>query len=332
VRANGATKHEIVSPILTKFELGHILAHCLTVMHKIDARVGNHPANRFTLYMNVFPRTLSLPHVATWDTVLVDHPLAAQNVASFHGAIRHFIAAHATDEDHHELLEYICSATKPRKMDVQTYFSCLWELNSHVNWLPGNDLPLTEDQLHQAFLDGMPTIWRERSENAGRSVRNTTCAELQKAADCSQKANKMKEQSENRTRGSRNNDHNSLRFQIQRNPDLIMVRSRPMLSIEASSLRKKRRSQEESPIILSALFTQVRTTRGANATPAPTTSSSNSLRVKMERNGRARRRIKKSMDMLLRLKWRTCLSRQQLLPWEVLIQRPMNRRLIVKQP
>jgi hypothetical protein len=116
--ANGATKHEIVLPTLTKFELGHIVAHCLTVMHKIDARVGNHPANHFASYMNVFPHTLLLPHVATWDTVLVDHPLAAQDVASFQGAIWHFIAVHATDEDRHELLEYICNSTKPRKIDV----------------------------------------------------------------------------------------------------------------------------------------------------------------------------------------------------------------------
>jgi hypothetical protein len=87
-------RHEIVSPILIKFELGHVVAHCLTVMHKIDAHVGNHPANRFASYMNVFPRTLSLPHVATWDTVLLDHPLAVQDVASFQQAIRQFIAVH----------------------------------------------------------------------------------------------------------------------------------------------------------------------------------------------------------------------------------------------
>jgi hypothetical protein len=147
---NGAIKHKIVSPTLTKFELGHIVAHCLTVMHKIDALVGNNPAHRFASYMNVFPRTLSLPHVATWDTVLIDNPLAAQDVASFQQAIKHFIAVHATDEDRHELLEYIRTTPKPRKMDVQTYYSRLRELNSHVNWLPGNDLPLTEDQLHHA--------------------------------------------------------------------------------------------------------------------------------------------------------------------------------------
>jgi hypothetical protein len=118
--ANGTTKHEIVSPRLTKFELGHIVLHCLTVMHKIDACVGNNAANRFTLYMNVFPHTLSLAHVATWDTVLVDHPLAAQDIASFQQAIKHFIAVHTTDKDRHELLDYIHSIAKPRKMDVQT--------------------------------------------------------------------------------------------------------------------------------------------------------------------------------------------------------------------
>jgi hypothetical protein len=75
--ANGAMKHEIVSPRLTKFELGHIVAHCLTVMHKIDARIGNNAANRFALYVNVFPHILSLAHVAMWDTVLVDHPLSS---------------------------------------------------------------------------------------------------------------------------------------------------------------------------------------------------------------------------------------------------------------
>jgi hypothetical protein len=110
--ANGATKHEIVSPILSNFELGNIVAHCLAVMHKIDACVGNHAANHFALYMNVFPCTLLLLHVATWDTVLVDHPLAAQDMASFQQAIWHFIAVHATDEDRHELLDYIWSIAK----------------------------------------------------------------------------------------------------------------------------------------------------------------------------------------------------------------------------
>jgi hypothetical protein len=143
-------------------------------MHKINACIGNHLANRFASYMNVFPHTLSLPHVVTWDTILVDHPLAAQDVASFQGAIRQFIAVHATDEDHHKLLEYIRNSTKPRKMDVQTYFSCLRELNSHVSWLPGNNLPLTEDQLNQTFFDGMPITWKEHFSEC-QSFRTQYC-------------------------------------------------------------------------------------------------------------------------------------------------------------
>jgi hypothetical protein len=174
----GAVKHEIGSPILSKFELGNIVVHCLTVMHMIDACIGNNAANHFASYMNVFPHTLLLPHVVTWDTVTVDHALAAQDMASFQQAIWHFIAVHATDKDRHKLLDYIRCIAKPRKMDVQMYSSCLHELNHQVDWLPSTDLPLTEDQLHQAFFDGMPTICKEWYENAGRSVRNTACADL----------------------------------------------------------------------------------------------------------------------------------------------------------
>jgi hypothetical protein len=210
---NSATKHEIVSPILSKFELGNIVAHCLTVMHKIDAHVGNNAANRFAPYMNVFPHTLSLPHVVTWDTVLVDHPLAVQDVATFQQAIWHLIVMHATDEDRHELLDYICSIAKLCKMDIQMYYSCLHELNRQVDWLPGTDLPLTEDQLHQAFFDGMPTIWKEQYKNASRFVCNTTHADLlrffhmqQKAAGHSQRANELKQRRESQTRGFRNSD------------------------------------------------------------------------------------------------------------------------------
>jgi hypothetical protein len=41
-------------------------------------------------------------------------------------------------------------------MDVHTYSIRLQELNRQVDWLASNNLPLTEDQLHQAFFGGMP--------------------------------------------------------------------------------------------------------------------------------------------------------------------------------
>jgi hypothetical protein len=78
--------------------------------------------------------TLLLPHVATWDTVHVDHPLVAQDEASFQQAIQHFIAMHATDKDCHELLDYICSVAKPCKMEVQMHYSHLHEINHQVEY------------------------------------------------------------------------------------------------------------------------------------------------------------------------------------------------------
>jgi hypothetical protein len=43
---------------------------------------------------------------------------------------------HATDKDCHELLDYICTVAKPRKMEVQMYYSCLHKLNHQVKKTP----------------------------------------------------------------------------------------------------------------------------------------------------------------------------------------------------
>jgi hypothetical protein len=82
-----------------------------------------------------------------------------------------------------------------------------------VNWLTGTDLPLTEDQLHQAFFDGMPITWKECFKNASRSVHNIAHADLlwffrmqQKASDRNQQANKLKQQRESRSSSICNSD------------------------------------------------------------------------------------------------------------------------------
>jgi hypothetical protein len=104
-------------------------------MNKI-ARVGNH-------------RTLWLPQIATRETVLLDHPLAVQDVASFQQAIRQFIAVHATDDVRLELLNCLRSVAMPPKRDVQKYLSRLRD-----------------------------NIWIKRNQNASRYVRNTARADL----------------------------------------------------------------------------------------------------------------------------------------------------------
>jgi hypothetical protein len=91
------------------------------VGNKIDAHVGNHPANRFTSHMNVFLRTLWLPQVTMRNTVLLDHPLVAQDVASFRQAIRQFIAVHSTDNVRLELDYPRSIAMPPKRPKVPMY-------------------------------------------------------------------------------------------------------------------------------------------------------------------------------------------------------------------
>jgi hypothetical protein len=64
---------------------------------------------------------LLLPQVTTRDTVLLDHPLVAQDVASFQQAIWQFIAVHSTDDIRLELMDYPCSVAMPPKRDDQKY-------------------------------------------------------------------------------------------------------------------------------------------------------------------------------------------------------------------
>lgn len=78
--------------------------------------------------MSVFPRTLLLALVSIWDNILADHPVNAADPnaiqpgeAGFNSWIAFFIEANATDNDCHELLDFIHHATKLNKMKVQAF-------------------------------------------------------------------------------------------------------------------------------------------------------------------------------------------------------------------
>ena len=43
----------------------------------------------------------------------------------------------------------------------------LRELNSYVDWLPGDKPGLNNEAIKQAFYDGMPITWKTRYTNAG---------------------------------------------------------------------------------------------------------------------------------------------------------------------
>jgi hypothetical protein len=132
----GNTKYEIHIPVLKQYELGHIVNHCMLVKHKIKQEVGN--ANNWYLsFIRVFPRTLSLALVSIWDSILTDHPVGAAGIAAdeagFDAWIGFFIEANATNDDRHELLDFIRHATKPKKMKVQAFYIPLRESNG---WTP----------------------------------------------------------------------------------------------------------------------------------------------------------------------------------------------------
>jgi hypothetical protein len=80
------------------------------------------------LYTLILPCTLYLSLLATWDQVVADH-----DVAGFHKQLCKFIDAHATDDDHHEVMEYIRNVRKPCLMNVQLHFCRLDELNQQVD-------------------------------------------------------------------------------------------------------------------------------------------------------------------------------------------------------
>jgi hypothetical protein len=60
---------EVYVPILAKYELHGITAHCMIVMSHIDAQVMT-PGERYLLYRTVLPRTLSILMLATWDNII----------------------------------------------------------------------------------------------------------------------------------------------------------------------------------------------------------------------------------------------------------------------
>jgi hypothetical protein len=50
---------------------------------------------------------------------------------------------------------------KPIDMAVQAFWYPLHELNKHIEWLPGTEPVLTDNQIKQAFYDAMPEAWKD---------------------------------------------------------------------------------------------------------------------------------------------------------------------------
>jgi hypothetical protein len=177
-------KYEIHIPVLSRYELGHVVAHCMLIIHKINQEVGANASIRYASYIAVLPRTLSVPLTSMWDNVLTLNPVDNEtngihvNIEGFEAWVALFIGSNAVDDDRHKLLEFIRQSVKPRTMKVQAFYVRLSELNDMVDWLPGTEEKLTESQLDQSFYETMPEVWTAHYTNAGRSIRTDTHAQM----------------------------------------------------------------------------------------------------------------------------------------------------------
>ena len=171
------TKYEIHAATLDDIDVATLLTHCMDVKGKVDKEVStnNHLGPS---YFKGFPRTLSIPLTAVWDQVVAGLNDDAHTVANFDQAIQDFIACHATEQDRHDLVRQLLHPTKPRDLGVQAFYYRLLELNSAVPLLPGTDAPLTNEQLKQAFYDGMPVRWKDRFVNSGSQITQMATSEI----------------------------------------------------------------------------------------------------------------------------------------------------------
>jgi hypothetical protein len=69
-------------------------------------------------------------------------------------------------------------------MKVQTFWNRIREINKHIEWLPGSEPVLTDDQLQQSFYDAMPETWKvpetwkDRYVDSGSVFEDSTFAEV----------------------------------------------------------------------------------------------------------------------------------------------------------
>jgi hypothetical protein len=169
----GNVSYEIYTKILKSFVLFRILDHGIEFMTKVITAVPTAPQQGLAMYTQ-FHRTLDTKTRSIWDNVVADADNDPEvdnspTIANFHARFREFIAAHATEEDRNALLLQMLKLHKPPNMDVMSFHARIMEFNTYAFWLPGDQPILTEDQVKQAFYNGMPQTWVTRFRNANLS-------------------------------------------------------------------------------------------------------------------------------------------------------------------
>ena len=162
-------------------ELHDLLPHAMVIRSKVMTAVGTANHRSPSLY-KVYRRALSMVLSSVWNQVNQNADADAtvdndQTPEHFDARLKEFIRIHSTAEDRYELAQDLRTACKRRDLPVQAFWYKLREVNTYIDWLPGNEPALNDNQLRQAFHDAMPPTWRERFTNAGNSIATLTMAE-----------------------------------------------------------------------------------------------------------------------------------------------------------
>jgi hypothetical protein len=142
-----------------------LVPHCVETRAKIMRAVPS--AILASSLYSQFPRTLSTSLVRMWDQVTREVAVEQQTTATFDKNVKEFIASYLTEADHHDLVQQLHKAIKPREVSVQDFWRRLEELNGYIEWLPlsmeatdDDDRPLGPAQLKKTMYDAMPKVWR----------------------------------------------------------------------------------------------------------------------------------------------------------------------------
>jgi hypothetical protein len=112
-------KFEIHQGLCVKFALHDIIAHCLTVVHKIDSQVSDNDQKKLQSYKQVLPRTLLIQLMGVWEQVVAEMDQEEdESLATFTKTLKPFFRCktlkpffrcHSTEDDQHELVSTIRS-------------------------------------------------------------------------------------------------------------------------------------------------------------------------------------------------------------------------------
>jgi hypothetical protein len=178
----GNTRYEVYVPSISSFDTEDILPHGQALRTKVLAAVGT-AAHRGPSLFEVYSRSLSPVLSSMWEGGLknAEEDELVHNtktIENFDARFKDLIQVHSTTDERYELAQFLRGCRKPRDLPVQSFWYKLREINTYIEWLPGEEPALNEQQLKQAFHDAMPPTWRERFANAGNSLNGMTMAQV----------------------------------------------------------------------------------------------------------------------------------------------------------